>query len=251
MKRKLILFFAIIIMPLLILGLDSVVFNEDINLDSSYDCSKEWKYIREHQKEFPSELLDLASRNKETIPFVANYPQKKNIPIQIEFTKDEVPHFLQWDEMWGYKKYGNEMMAINGCGPTSLSMVLVYLKQDQKYNPYYVAQYAQTNGYCVDGQTSWAFMDKGAMDLGLKASEIPLDEQIMIDNLKQKHPLICGVRKGEFTSTGHFIVVKKYEDGLFYVNDPNSKIKSQRGYTFEELAPQIKVMWAYSLKQNS
>ena len=47
-----------------------------------------------------------------------------------------MPLLLQWDERWGYRYYGDQMMAINGCGPTCLSMVVSYLTQNGRYHPY-------------------------------------------------------------------------------------------------------------------
>lgn len=140
MRKKIIVFIAVIVIPILILVIDHFVLNEHIQVDAQYDQSQEWQDIIKNQDDYPTSLLKLAMHNKETIPFVSAYPQEhqKNLSMSLENDlKDrEIPLLLQWDKRWGYKMYGDEMMGINGCGPTCLSMVVSYLKQNPQYNPY-------------------------------------------------------------------------------------------------------------------
>lgn len=41
-----------------------------------------------------------------------------------EVAAGEIPLLLQWDERWGYSVYGDNMIAVNGCGPTAVAMVV-------------------------------------------------------------------------------------------------------------------------------
>lgn len=84
------------------------------------------------------------------------------------------------------------MMAMNGCGPTCLSMVASYLKQNPTLYPYAIAQYAYDNGY-YNGGMSWA---EGARHLVLHVQELPLSEQAIINAFKNNQLIICSVRKG-------------------------------------------------------
>jgi cation:H+ antiporter len=68
----------------------------------------------------------------------------------------------------------------------------------------------------------------------------------MIDRLEQGKPLVAAVSAGDFTDSGHFIVIADYRDGSFVVNDPNSLELSAKRWTFEQLSGQIRVMWAFS-----
>lgn len=251
MKNKILVFIGVIIIPFLMLFIDHYVLVDDIHVNASYDQSEAWQYISEHQNEYPQSLLKLALRNKETIPFVAEYPNrnqnKSSMILNKEVREKTIPLLLQWDKRWGYEIYGDDIMGINGCGPTCLSMVVTYLQKNPKLNPYYIAQYAYKHNYYGKSGTSWKLMNEGARNLGLKVEEIPLDENRIKNCLDNNKPIICSVSEGIFTTTGHFIVLKKYENGLIYVNDPNSQEKSKKGYTFEELRYQIKNLWAYSL----
>ncbi len=126
-------------------------------------------------------------------------------------------------------------------------MVAVGLTGNTDYNPRFVAKYASENGYLEGSKTTWTFMEKGCQAFNLKASAVPLDKNSMINQLNQGNPIICSVKPGDFTTTGHFLVITKTIDGEFYLNDPNNKENSQRSWTYERLASQIKAMWSYSL----
>ena len=52
---------------------------------------------------------------------------------------------------------------------------------------------------------------------------------------------------GDFTASGHFIVLDGVREGGFTVKDPNSPQRSGRIWSYSELEDQIAVMWAYSL----
>lgn len=250
MRRRVLIFIAVLVIPFLILLADHFLLKEDIHLSYDYDSSTQWHQIVENTDAYPLELIDLALRNKETIPFVADYPwahnQATSTNVQQDLQKGTIPLLLQWDKRWGYKRYGNQMMAINGCGPTCLSMVVSYLTQNGRYSPYYMAQYSEQNGYNCDQGTSWQFMINGARACGVNARQISLDEDIIVSRLIHRQPIICSVSKGTFTSTGHFIVLSEYRNGKIKVLDPNSKKKSDY-YSFEELSSQIKNLWAYSM----
>ena len=197
---------------------------------------------------WPGELVDLLERNPDAEEFVLHYPLNKEKTFEIDLTdqeqSDTVPLFFQWDERWGYTQYGDNVMGLTGCGPTCLSMVCVYLLNDGKYHPRYIADFAEENGYCVPGSGSaWTLISEGGETLGLDVTEIPLDEDRIVRNLKVGNPVICIMGPGDFTTTGHFIVLTRYEDGKFSVNDPNSKVRSEKLWSYEEIKGQIKNLW--------
>lgn len=198
--------------------------------------------------EWPDELIELLDKNPETKDFVLNYPLKKNVTMEVDLSEykdcDSVPLFMQWDERWGYNEYAGEMMGISGCGPTCLSMVSVYLLNNTDYTPQYIAEFAETNGYSVSGNgSSWTLISNGGGELGLDITEIPLVEKRIIDNLEVGNPIICVMGPGDFTSTGHFIVITDYEDGKVKINDPNSKSRSEKLWELSDVMGQIRNLW--------
>lgn len=159
--------------------------------------------------------------------------------------RKEVPLYFQWDKQWQNKKYANGNMKDSGCGPTCLSMVTVYLKQDEKKTPDWMADFSTKHHYVMGGKTAWLLMSEGAEKLGLKVKQIPKDEKQMKQELQQGKVMICSMGPGHFTKTGHFIVLSGYKENGFKVRDPNSKKNSKRIWKFSEIQSQIKNIWVY------
>ena len=66
----------------------------------------------------------------------------------------------------------------------------------------------------------------------------------MTNALDSGKVIICSMKPGDFTQEGHFIVIRGYENNLFYVNDPNSAARSEVGWEYIRLRSQISNMWA-------
>ena len=195
---------------------------------------------------YPESLIDLLERNPETEEFVLNYPFRADVVADLgEYDRDEsVPLFLQWDRRWGYERYGSDVIGITGCGPTCLAMAGYYVTGDEKFTPDKIAEFAQRNGYYEKGYgSSWTLISQGGVKLGLDVTEIPLVKKRMVDNLEVNNPIILALGPGDFTSSGHYVVLVGIEDGKFRVNDPNSVINSQKLWSYEELEGQIRNIW--------
>ena len=79
--------------------------------------------------------------------------------------------------------------------------------------------------------------------MGLTVKELPLVKKKMVNALEAGHPVILALGAGDFTTGGHYIVVTWVEDGKFRVNAPNSRDRSQRLWSYEELEGQIRNIW--------
>lgn len=197
--------------------------------------------------EYPKDLIDLLDKNPETENFVLNYPSRTDTVTTLDAGRETVPLFLQWDPNWGYEKYGSSYLAVTGCGPTCLSMAGYYLTGDETMTPAAVAAFAEENHYYAPGYgSSWTLISEGAEKLGLTAKELPLVKGKMVDAVEAGHPVILALGPGDFTTTGHYIVLTGWQDGAFRVNDPNSRIRSQKLWTYEELEGQIRNIWEIS-----
>lgn len=205
--------------------------------------------VLDHYQEYPADILKMLSRNLDMLDFVLGYPEKKGQVFadtigDVEIGK--IPLLLQYDTRWGYGDYGSSTVAVSGCGPTCLSMVIAGLTGKNTVTPYTVAQYANAEGYYVPGSgTSWTLMSEGAVHLGVSGEELPLSQSVMERALEEGKPIICSVRPGDFTTSGHFIVITGIKDGQFVVNDPNSTERSNRLWDYETLQPQISNLWAF------
>lgn len=207
-----------------------------------------------HERSYiPENLLELAQKYPETAEFVADYPKEKykrhKIDLSDEVQAGSIPLFIQWDKRWGYEDYGSSCIAVSGCGPTALSMVVCGLTGTTEWNPYEMAKFSQEQGYYVPGQgTSWDLMTAGAAYFGLSAASGEISADYIRENLSQNRPIICSMYPGDFTYTGHFIVLTGIDsNGKIIVNDSNSRNNSEKHWDMETLLPQIRNLWTYQI----
>ena len=196
------------------------------------------KKILDEIDSYSEDLIALALKNSEAIDYVVDYPSKKDkrpaIDLSSEAAQNTVPLLLQWDERWGYQEYGMSMLAL-------------YLTGNETWDPASVAHWAEENGYYAEGSgTSWTFMSEGSAHFGLRAEELPLVKQYMINAVEEGRPVVCAMAPGDFTTTGHYIILTGYDENGFTVNDPNSPMRSSQHWSYETLEGQISNLWAFS-----
>jgi len=208
-----------------------------------------FKEILKNYNEYPEAYLAALANNPEMLDYVKGYPKHEKLDAVLtkKDTSASYPLFLQWDKRWGYASYGGKSsIGISGCGPTCIAMVAYALTKDLSVTPFETAQYSEIQGYYVEGTgTSWELMTKGAEAFGIKGNEVSLSEDQMKRELDEGHPIICAMGPGDFTTAGHFIMIYGYDKKGFSVNDPNSRGRSSKKWTYEELSGQIKNLWAY------
>lgn len=201
---------------------------------------------------YPTYLIDLLDKNPETEDFVLNFPLEYGKLQQVDMSEyadsEQVPLFMQWDRRWGYMRYGSGVAGMTACGPISLSMVAWHLTNgDPNTSPDRLIRFAIEEGYCVAGDgTSWSLISQGAKKLGLSVRELQLSERQVLEQLEAGNPVICIMGPGDFTTSGHYIVMVGQENGLIRVNDCNSANNSQKLWAFSDIQDQIRNLWALS-----
>ena len=208
--------------------------------------------LGELDQDLAEKLLELAADDPAARSFVAgfrtSYPGTKAGGL----TEDDlpadgsIPHLMQWDKRWGYESYGDSIIGLAGCGPTCLSMVYVYFTHDLNGTPREIASYCEKNGYYTENGTSWSLWTEGLPALGLSGKELPLVENSMKTALDQGKLIVCSMRPGDFTTSGHYILLYDYDDTGFCVKDPNRVSNSSRTWDYDTLSPQIKNLWTIS-----
>lgn len=200
----------------------------------------------------PESIKEVGRRYPEAMEYVTGYEKYKDANLSMDVSEEmkerAIPLFIQWDKRWGYKDYGGNYIGVAGCGPTCLAMVACGLTDDDSINPYVVASYSADSGFYTYGEgTSWELMSSGARHYGLKSTRGEITEDYIRDNLSNDTPIICSVRPGDFTYSGHFIVLTGIDNnGKITVNDPNSRKNSNKHWKLSDLVPQIKALWVYS-----
>lgn len=206
--------------------------------------------IRQNSGAYPERLLEALANNPEMTDFVEGYLEAEHVAaggLTEGEMKEKYPLFLQWDPRWGYAAYGDDScIALSGCGPTCLSMVLYYLTGDESLTPDVIGDYSMKNGYYMSGTgTLWALFEDVAPLYGVKVSQPDASEWEMKAALDQGHVLICSMGPGDFTVGGHFIVVYDYDKDGFQINDPNCVARSRQSWTFDQLSRQMKHLWIF------
>lgn len=217
------------------------------------DLSKQDQKFEEiyyNRDSYPEALIASLCNNPEMIDFVKGYltaDQKVTGTIKKKELSKPFPLLLQWDKRWGYASYGDNNIALSGCAPTCLSMVAVALTKNGTYTPDVVSNYAMSSGYYISGTgTKWSLMTEGGQRFGVKGKSISLNKKTVITELDKGNPIICSVRAGDFTTSGHFIVLVGVRDGKIQVNDPNCIERSNRLWDYDTLSSQIKNLWVFT-----
>lgn len=212
--------------------------------------NKSYKKITEQMDDYPEELLRALCNNPEMLDFVLDYPHSDG-SVTGGFTlmeqQREHPLILQWDKRWGYAPYGDSNIALAGCAPTCLSMVILELTGNAEATPDMVAKYAMEGGYYISGTgTDWSLMTEGCRRFGVQGEQLSLDKERVTACLTEGKPVIVSLRPGDFTTAGHFIVLTDVRDGQIVVRDPNSRARSEKLWDYETLASQIKNLWVFT-----
>ena len=222
--------------------------NTEISAEQAAQIKEEELSEIMHSAKYPGQLKELAQKNEEAINFVYDYPteheKEHTIDLTEEASMDTVPLLIQWDERWGYEKYSGNFLAASGCGPTTLSMVVLYLTGNAEASPLAVAEYSKEAGYSVDGSGSaWALISEGCRHYGVRAKSQSINEEKMKAQLDAGNLIVVNVGPGDFTDDGHFMVITGYDDEGFSINDPNSIVRSGQRWSFETLFSQIRAAW--------
>ena len=143
------------------------------------------------------------------------------IPSSIGIITYYNQHDIRWaDSIFG----GSDTISHYGCGPTVLSM-LVTSFTNQNITPDNMAKWACANDYWCEGSGSkHSLIPEGAAYYGLGVESCPdyTVEQI-IDDLQREAIFVALVGPGQFTDSGHFIILANYWAGTTVnVVDPNN-----------------------------
>lgn len=199
-----------------------------------------------------AKLLRLAARDPQAVTFVREfpdkYPQEKGEACD-KVKQGTVPNLYQWDQRWGYTLYCNTTFAMTGCCPTSMSMVYQGLTGKNDISPYDMGVRAQEGGYMDEyNGTASSFLTDAAPGLGLNVESVDLSADALTAALEDGKVIIDNVAPGDFTTTGHYLVISGLtDDGKLIINDPNSSVNSEQAWDIDQVLGQSILLYAYSL----
>jgi hypothetical protein len=202
---------------------------------------------------YPVDIVNLLVSNHETLDFVLHYPESigtqdspdypGSVDVSADYSSLRMPEYYQYDIRWGYKSYGGNVMGITGGGPTALSMAASYLLNNSDMNPAWMADYAENNGFMIDGGTDWMLMTEGAIGLGIDVTPISADQERVDRNLDVGNIVMCLMGPGDFTDTVQFVIITGRTDGGYEIRDPGSPERTAVAWNFDTLASQMTGCW--------
>lgn len=157
------------------------------------------------------------------------YPMKpaENMLLN-DIEQINVPLMNQKDFRWAFDTYGDDsgsIIAANGCAVVSLAMIDSYF-QEKQVDPGEIANWAGLDHYVTYAGTAFTIYDAFGKDRGYQVKEF-YDFHEAMEEVKAGNPVIVGINPGYFSPVGHVMVIRGYEDGLVYINDPNDDAASQ------------------------
>lgn len=153
--------------------------------------------------------------------------------VRIEDGEISFVYYNQYD--YPNTPYGGSTIAISGCGPTSVAIVLSTLL-DQDILPSEVGDYLADNGFLETGGTNREGFANVFDEYGLEYSYLPETSENIISALEAGNMIVYGVGVSDFTSGSHFIVLTGLDsEGNVIVADPASYDRTGCSWSSEYL----------------
>lgn len=163
----------------------------------------------------------------------------------------DIPLLLQTDPQWRNLEYGSDssrQLWENGCAIVTLSMIKGYLDQSE-VTPSNILKWSKQHFYRHNEGTSWQIFPEFAKEFNYTYTDLGNDFYAAMEEVQQGRAVVASVKPGYFTDVGHILVIRGYEDGLVFVNDPNDspeKLHSYQGVPAEVFLNEGVNYWSFS-----
>lgn len=165
--------------------------------------------------------------------------------------------YLQTDPKWKDYNYSakgeKKTIGSAGCGVTVAAMVIATLK-DKNVTPVTTSEWSMAHGYKALNQgTYYSYFVPQLHQYGITCKRLNQSNLYgtstsaahteALGALKDGKWVIACMGKGNWTSSGHFILAYQYENGYVHINDPASTSASRIKNTWDLFARQMKYLW--------
>lgn len=165
--------------------------------------------------------------------------------------------YLQTDPRWKNRDYSAKgektTIGASGCGPTAMAMVLATWA-DEAVNPVTECAWALAHGYKAPHQgTYYGYFKPAAARYGLKCTM--LNGASIYGNSKSAYHeqaakaleagglVIACMGPGNWTRSGHYVLVWRIDGGTIYINDPASTLARRTQGSYALFRQQVKYYW--------
>lgn len=165
--------------------------------------------------------------------------------------------YLQTDPRWANRDYSapGEKTTIgkSGCGPTSMAMVLATWV-DPLVNPKTECAWALAHGHKAPHQgTYYGYFEKAGERYGLKVTRLNYSSLYKNSNsslharakqeIEKGNLVIACMGPGNWTSSGHYVLVWNIIGDVIYINDPASTKTVRTKGSYSLFKKQVKYYW--------
>ena len=165
--------------------------------------------------------------------------------------------YLQTDPRWGNLDYSaageKTTIRASGCGPTAMAMVLATWA-DPSVNPATECAWALANDYKAPHKgTYYGYFEPAGKRYGLRVTRLnyaslygndksAFHAQVK-DALDRGDLVIACMGKGNWTSSGHYVLVWGIQGDTIYINDPASTKAARIRGSWALFRQQVKYYW--------
>lgn len=165
--------------------------------------------------------------------------------------------YLQTDPRWGSLDYSapgeKTTIAASGCGPTAMAMVLATWA-DPSVTPKTECAWALAHGYKAPRQgTYYGYFEPAGARYGLRVTRLNYTSLYgkstsayhaqVKDALDRGELVIACMGPGNWTSSGHYVLVWKVDGDTIYINDPASTKAARTKGSYNLFKQQVKYYW--------
>lgn len=173
-------------------------------------------------------------------------------------------YYMQIDSRWKNKPYRvageDTTIGDSGCGPACAAMLIETLT-GKTFTPVDACEWAMKKGYKALGQgTYYSYFVPQFAAHGIKCERLNINNLYGKGNdslhdkafkmLKEGYYIIACMGKGNWTSSGHYIVVW-WQDGKVRINDPNSTKDTRINGDIQTFRSQVKYYWAIEARKHN
>ena len=165
--------------------------------------------------------------------------------------------YLQTDPRWGSLDYSapgeKTTIAASGCGPTAMAMVLATWA-DPSVTPKTECAWALDHGYKAPRQgTYYGYFEPTGARYGLRVTRLNYTSLYgkstsayhaqVKDALDRGELVIACMGPGNWTSSGHYVLVWGIQGDTIYINDPASTKAARTKGNYSLFKQQVKYYW--------